>query len=113
MTQKDMVSNMEVLSSVTDHQVRDMLVKVLGEEDVTIVFTGALSYYVREEAAFWLQSVMKVHVDPQITKRTNYLIVGSKPGSKLQKAQAKGIPIISEEEFYTLIQLKQKALGVK
>lgn len=38
-----------------------------------------------------------------VTKKTNYLIVGEKAGSKLAKAQQLGIPTLTEEEFEALL----------
>jgi len=35
-----------------------------------------------------------------VTKKTNILVVGENPGSKLDKAQNYGITIMSEEEFF-------------
>ena len=38
-----------------------------------------------------------------VTKKTNYLIVGKKAGSKLTKAQQLGVPTLTEEEFEALL----------
>ncbi|WP_278632581.1 BRCT domain-containing protein, partial [[Ruminococcus] lactaris] len=38
-----------------------------------------------------------------VTKKTDYLICGEKAGSKLTKAQALGIKILSEDEFLEMI----------
>lgn len=37
-----------------------------------------------------------------VTKHTSYLVIGTNPRSKLEAAQAYGIPILSEEEFLLL-----------
>lgn len=37
-----------------------------------------------------------------VTKHTSYLVIGTNPRSKLESAQAYGIPILSEEEFLLL-----------
>jgi DNA ligase (NAD+) len=34
-----------------------------------------------------------------VTKKTDYVVVGESPGSKLQKAQQYDIPILDEEAF--------------
>lgn len=38
-----------------------------------------------------------------VTKKTDYLIVGEKAGSKLTKAQQLGIQTLTEEEFENMI----------
>ena len=38
-----------------------------------------------------------------VTKKTDYLIVGEKAGSKLTKAQQLGIQTLTEEEFESMI----------
>lgn len=38
-----------------------------------------------------------------ISKKTNYLLLGDSPGSKLEKAQKLGVPTISLDEFYNLL----------
>ena len=43
-------------------------------------------------------------IGSQVTKQTNYVIVGEDPGSKLVKAQALGIKIINEQELLTLLE---------
>ena len=38
-----------------------------------------------------------------VSKKTDYVLVGEKPGSKLTKANALGIKTITEDEFLTMI----------
>ncbi len=45
-------------------------------------------------------------VGSSVSKNTNFLILGENPGSKFEKAQKLGIPILNEEEFLTLVQVK-------
>ncbi len=44
-----------------------------------------------------------------VTKKTDYLVVGENPGSKLQKGQQYGTKTLSEEEFLAL--LRQHGAG--
>ncbi|MCS6962347.1 MAG: hypothetical protein NZT61_07600, partial [Deltaproteobacteria bacterium] len=37
------------------------------------------------------------------SKKTDYVVVGKDPGSKLQKAKELNVPLINEEEFKKLI----------
>ena len=38
-----------------------------------------------------------------VTRKTNYLICGEEPGSKLTKARELGIPVLTEQEFLSMI----------
>ena len=45
-------------------------------------------------------------VSGSVSKKTSYLILGDKPGSKLTKAQALGVPVIEEDEFLKMINVE-------
>ena len=64
----------------------------------TIVVTGKLNNYTRAEIQARLIE-LGAHPTTSVSTRTSYLIVGEKPGSKLDKALALGITILSEREF--------------
>lgn len=68
----------------------------------TIVATGKLQHFTRDEINM---KILELGAKPgsSVTKKTNYLICGEKAGSKLAKAQALGIQILSEEEFLEMI----------
>jgi DNA ligase (NAD+) len=61
--------------------------------------TGALSRMTRQEFAEYVESKDGTFTD-NLTKKTNILVVGENPGSKLDKARQYGITILSEEEFF-------------
>lgn len=64
----------------------------------TFVLTGSLKNITREEAE---EIIMNNggKASSSVSKNTNYLVVGEKPGSKLEKANQLGIKILTEEEF--------------
>ena len=70
-------------------------------EGKTIVFTGKIS---QPRHAF--QAMVEDHggiAGGDITKSTDYLVVGEKPGSKLVRATMLGIPTITEDQFLKLL----------
>ncbi|RIK75700.1 MAG: DNA ligase (NAD(+)) LigA, partial [Planctomycetota bacterium] len=71
----------------------------------TIVVTGALAKYSREE----IESLIELHggkAGSSVSKRTDYLVAGADAGSKLAKAQQLGVPIITEAELEQLMLLR-------
>ena len=68
----------------------------------TFVLTGTLSALSRDEAKARIES-RGGGVSASVSKKTGYLVAGENPGSKLAKAQALGVPILSQAEFLALI----------
>lgn len=68
----------------------------------TVVATGKLMNYTRDEIQVKLIS-LGATPSSSVTKKTDYLVVGDKAGSKLTKAQQLGIKTLSEWEFEELI----------
>ncbi|MBR2518557.1 MAG: NAD-dependent DNA ligase LigA [Selenomonadaceae bacterium] len=66
------------------------------------VLTGKLEKYTRDAAAELLTQRGGI-VKNSVTKTTNYLIVGDKPGSKLTKAESLGVKILSEDDLEKLL----------
>lgn len=68
----------------------------------TFVLTGTLQKYKRAEAAELVKE-RGGKVTDSISKKTDYLIAGEDPGSKLDKARELGIEILTEEELEKLL----------
>jgi DNA ligase (NAD+) len=64
----------------------------------TIVVTGKLVNFTREGINMKIASVGAT-AGSSVTRKTNYVICGEKPGSKLEKALEMGIPVLTEQEF--------------
>ena len=68
----------------------------------TYVLTGTLSGITREEAKQKLQA-LGAKVSGSVSKKTTAVIAGEKAGSKLAKAEALGVPVLSEDELVALL----------
>jgi len=69
---------------------------------LTFVLTGTLPTMSRDEAS----ALIKTNggkVTGSVSKKTNYVVAGSDAGSKLTKAQALGVTVISEDELVKMI----------
>ncbi len=66
------------------------------------VITGTLENYTRTGAAALIKE-RGGSVSDSVTKKTDYLVVGESPGSKLEKAQKLGIKILDEKAFVHLL----------
>ena len=62
------------------------------------VLTGALEKFTREEAGEMIEK-RGGKVSGSVSKKTTYVVAGENAGSKLQKAQQLGIPVLTEDEF--------------
>ena len=70
--------------------------------DRKVVITGSFEDLSRDEAKEKL-NLMGAQVVSQVSNNTDFIIVGDKPGKKLKSAQEKGIKIINEIEFVSII----------
>ena len=68
----------------------------------TFVFTGSLSRFSRDEASRLVEERGGIPSN-SVSRKTDYVVVGKDPGSKLQKAQKLGVRILKEEEFYRML----------
>ena len=66
------------------------------------VLTGTLKRFTRDEAGAMIEA-QGGKVSGSVSKKTSYVVAGEAAGSKLRKAQELGIPVLTEEEFLTML----------
>lgn len=71
-------------------------------EGKTFVLTGTLSQLTRSEAQEIIES-MGGKASSSVSKKTSYVVAGEDAGSKLTKAEALGVPVLTEQEFLEMI----------
>ena len=71
-------------------------------EGLTIVATGSFEGFTRDSIKDAIIS-RGGKASSSVSKRTNYVVAGSNAGSKLAKAEALGVPVLSEEQFVSLM----------
>ncbi|WP_099203390.1 NAD-dependent DNA ligase LigA [Miniphocaeibacter massiliensis] len=86
--------------------IKNPVVKEVSEDskflDKRIVITGSFENYKRKD----LENLFKekgAKTGSSVSKNTNYVIVGTDPGSKLTKAQEIGVEVVREEELEEFI----------
>ena len=84
--------NMKSLSVITDTRF----------EGKTFVLTGTLTQFTRAEASKIIEE-FGGKTASSVSKKTSFVLAGEAAGSKLDKANALGIEIISEEQFKEMI----------
>ncbi len=68
----------------------------------TVVFTGALERMSRDEAKA-MAARLGAKVAGSVSAKTDYVVAGDKAGSKLTKARAAGVPVLSEDDWFALV----------
>ena len=66
------------------------------------MITGTLERWTREEAKAALEA-LGAKVSDSVSKKTTGVVVGESPGSKAQKAEKLGVPVLSEADLAALL----------
>jgi DNA ligase (NAD+) len=66
------------------------------------VLTGTLGQWTREQATDALEA-LGAKVSDSVSRKTTAVIAGESPGSKVAKAQALGVAVLSEDELRALL----------
>lgn len=72
-------------------------------EGLTFVLTGALERHTRDEADSLLKA-MGAKVSSSVSKKTSFVIAGAAAGSKLTKAEALGVSVLSEADLDRILE---------
>lgn len=92
----------EVGVNMKDERAAPKSAKLAGR---TFVFTGTLANRSREEA----EALVASHggkAGSSVSKKTGYVVVGTDPGSKFDKAKSLGVEILNESQFEKLLNSK-------
>lgn len=95
----DMLSRLRDQVSITDAEAPSADSAVAGK---TVVFTGKLEKFTRDEAKARAQS-LGAKVSGSVSAKTDYLVAGPGAGSKLKKATELGVKTLTEDEWLDLI----------
>ena len=70
---------------------------------MTIVVTGSLVGFSRDEAK---EAILARggKASSSVSKKTDYVVVGDSPGSKADKAEQLGVPVLDEDGFRVLLE---------
>jgi len=71
--------------------------------NLSFVLTGTLHSLSRAQAESWIRERGGA-VSNTLSRKTSFLVLGTDPGSKLQKAEGLGVPQLSEEELMKLLE---------
>lgn len=97
---KKFLDKLKKVGIIVEHEATSRKPQTL--KDKIFVLTGSLSEMTRDEAKEKIRA-LGGDVSSSVSQNTDYVVVGEEAGSKLEKARALGVKIISEKEFLKLI----------
>ncbi len=95
--------NQKLIKTLMERGVRPITKEKGPLEGKQFVFTGSLESLSRDDASDMVLKNGGI-VSSSVSKNTDFVVVGGKPGSKFEKAKKLGIKIINEEEFKRIVE---------
>jgi DNA ligase (NAD+) len=80
-------------------------------EGITVVITGTLTGFSRDEAKAAIGD-RGGRVTGSVSNRTTAVVVGENPGSKAERAEALGVPVLDEAALVRLLEEGPEAVGL-
>lgn len=110
----DQSHNQEVIAALRTAGVRwqDEAPREIAElplADKVFVITGSLESFGRTEAKEKLQA-LGAKVTSSVSKKTDYLVAGADPGSKLDKAESLGVEVLDEAALLALLETQLREI---
>lgn len=104
-------TNIEIISKLINAGIKfvelDINSNYLPLDNKNFVITGSLENLARDEVKQVLENY-GAKVTDSVSKKTDYVIVGLNPGSKLQQAKKLNIKILNEKEFLEFVESLKK-----
>jgi DNA ligase (NAD+) len=95
--------NQRLIQAMKDRGINPRVKKPGPLEKKQFVFTGSMKNITRGEAKELVENLGGI-VSGSVSKNTDYVVVGEKPGSKFEKAKKLGVKIVDEEEFKKIVE---------
>ncbi len=110
--------NQEIIADLLAHGIEPQPVPRALRQDArplegkAFVFTGALTGFTREQAAEAVEA-LGGRITDSVSKKTDYVVVGTDPGSKRGKAEKLGVTLLDEDQFKRLLQQTQASYDLR
>lgn len=101
----ELVRQLQEFGMYQDKSESPTAVTALPLDGRTFVLTGTLPHLSRDEAKEKIEA-LGGKVIGSISKKTDYVVVGESPGSKLSKALESGVQVLDEDQFLSLLNQK-------
>ncbi len=99
-------ANQKLLRALADEGVNILLPETASDDQVftgkTFVLTGELSSFTRDEAKAMIKG-KGGSVSSSVSRKTDFVVAGENPGSKLENAKKLGVKILDEKDFRKLL----------